>query len=127
MPRKALQDFSLGRYHIRKGDRLQLSLMQLLENDSRWAHLPAGSPLALGSFAPERWLEWGGDEGKGGGWLPFGAGARMCLGYPLALAEIKVGGLGVGGWGGVCMKWSARLGLLPCQLALSWPDSNLSD
>jgi cytochrome P450 len=51
----------------------------------------ADSPLALTSFAPERWLPGGGSDGRAGGWLPFGAGARMCLGYPLALAEIKVG------------------------------------
>lgn len=36
-----------------------------------------------------RWLSPDG-VGKAGGWIPFGAGARMCLGYPLALAEMKM-------------------------------------
>jgi hypothetical protein len=90
--RRALQDFRLGQYVVKRGDRLQLSLAQMMERDPRWAHLPADSPLAVAKFAPERWLEGEGAEGRTGGWLPFGAGARMCLGYPLALAEIKVGG-----------------------------------
>ena len=38
--------------------------------------------------APRRWLS---EEGqKTGSWLPFGGGPRMCLGYLLATAEIKV-------------------------------------
>jgi cytochrome P450 len=63
---------------------------QVLDTDVRWAHLPDDHPLAPARFAPERWLPGGGAETRAGGWIPFGAGARMCLGYPLAMAEMKV-------------------------------------
>jgi hypothetical protein len=75
---------------IRAGLVPQVCIRQLMETDARWADQPAGSPLALGSFAPERWLPGGGSDGRAGAWMPFGAGARMCLGLGLALAEIKV-------------------------------------
>jgi hypothetical protein len=81
----------------------------VLELDSRWAGLPADSPLALDKFAPDRWLE-GDKVARTGGWLPFGAGARMCLGYSLALAEIKVGGAAGGG-----MQRGLAMELQRCQ------------
>lgn len=42
-------------------------------------------PLA---FKPERWAGQ-----KDGAWIPFGGGARLCVGYALAMVEMKVGGL----------------------------------
>jgi cytochrome P450 len=38
-------------------------------------------------FKPERWLS---DETKPTEYMPFGYGARFCLGYNLAMAEMKV-------------------------------------
>ena len=53
-------------------------------------------PLA---FKPERWLA--GAALKQGAWIPFGGGQRLCLGWLLAMTEMKVrlsvrGLLGVG-------------------------------
>ncbi len=87
-----------------------------MENDPRWAGLPADSPLALDNLAPERWQQ-GGGAARTGGWLPFGAGARMCIGYSLALAEIKVGGC-MGGQQ-VSLQAGAVLVVRGCLLGLS--------
>ena len=43
-------------------------------------------PLA---FKPERWLA--GAALKQGAWIPFGGGQRLCLGWLLAMTEMKVG------------------------------------
>ena len=49
----------------------------------------AEDPLAPARFAPERFLT---PEGaKQGAHMPFGGGPRMCIGFPFAMAEIKVG------------------------------------
>lgn len=56
-------------------------------NDERWTD-EVGEPFANDCFAPERWLT---EKGKHtAGWLPFGAGERMCLGYQIAMSELKV-------------------------------------
>lgn len=94
--RRAKQDLEVGGYRVKAGTKLFLCLHEVLRRDSRWAHLPDDSPLAWNKFSPERWLEGGGADSRAGGWVPFGAGPRMCVGYPLALAEIKVGGGGLG-------------------------------
>ncbi|PRW50773.1 glutamine cyclotransferase [Chlorella sorokiniana] len=82
-PRVALQDFELCGHLVPKGTRLQCSLNQPLRTDARWAG--EEDPQA---FKPERWLTPAGQ--KTGAWIPFGGGARMCLGYVLAKAEMKV-------------------------------------
>eukprot|EP00581_Thalassiosira_minuscula_P039987 CAMPEP_0184464176 /NCGR_PEP_ID=MMETSP0740-20130409/56008_1 /TAXON_ID=385413 /ORGANISM="Thalassiosira miniscula, Strain CCMP1093" /LENGTH=100 /DNA_ID=CAMNT_0026838637 /DNA_START=6 /DNA_END=304 /DNA_ORIENTATION=+ len=38
-------------------------------------------------YQPERWLD---DETKPTEYMPFGVGPRFCLGYNLAMAEMKV-------------------------------------
>ena len=77
------QDFELAGHLIPKGARLQCSLAQVMLTDARWA----GQPDAA-AFRPERWLT---EEGRkpGGAWIPFGGGARLCLGWLLAMAEMK--------------------------------------
>ena len=41
-------------------------------------------------FRPERWLESKETLKKNPeGYMPFGAGARICLGMPLAIAELR--------------------------------------
>jgi hypothetical protein len=69
-----------------QGRKLVLSLGYPMIFDERWA-LETGE-AGMHSFHPERWLS---EEGqKTGAWMPFGGGARMCLGYLLATAELKV-------------------------------------
>lgn len=75
-----------------------LSIGYSMIHDERWAG--ETGPAAPLSFCPERWLS---EEGqKTGAWIPFGSGARMCLGYLLATAELKV-----------MEKSSSPLGTLP--------------
>ena len=63
-----------------------LSLGHALKYDVRWAG--DKGKLAPDQFCPERWLS---EEGhKAGAFLPFGTGSRMCVGYLLAQAEMKV-------------------------------------
>ncbi|PSC75274.1 cytochrome P450 [Micractinium conductrix] len=80
--RVAVQDFELCGYWIRKGTRLQCSLAQPLLTDPRWAG--EAEPLR---FSPERWMH--GAAQKAGAWIPFGGGPRLCLGWLLAMAEMK--------------------------------------
>ena len=64
-----------------------LDLQDSMRNDERWAD-QQGTPFANDCFNPERWLT---PEGKRtAGFLPFGAGPRMCLGYQTAILELKV-------------------------------------
>ncbi len=69
-----------------QGRTVLLFLGYAMEIDERWAG-EAGERAPL-SFCPERWLDEAGQ--KTGAWMPFGGGPRMCLGYLLAIAELKV-------------------------------------
>lgn len=69
-----------------QGRNILLNLGYAMESDKRWAG-EAGEH-APRSFCPERWPDESGQ--KTGGWVPFGGGPRMCLGYLLATAELKV-------------------------------------
>ena len=70
----------------RQGRPMFLSLGHTLKYDARWAGHEG--KLAPDQFNPERWLS---EEGqKVGAFLPFGTGLRMCVGYLLAQAEMKV-------------------------------------
>ncbi|KAL4444058.1 hypothetical protein ABPG75_011795 [Micractinium tetrahymenae] len=82
-PRVALTDFELAGHTIPKGAHLQCSLAQPLRTDARWAG--EADPL---QFRPERWLD--GAAHRTGAWIPFGGGPRLCLGWLLAMAEMKV-------------------------------------
>jgi hypothetical protein len=75
-----LQDFELCGYTIPAGTRLQCSLQHTLHTDSRWQ--AEDDPLA---FKPERWLGQ-----RDGAWIPFGGGPRLCLGWLMAMVEMKV-------------------------------------
>ena len=69
-----------------QGRQIFLNLGHTLKYDERWAG--EMGRLSPHCFCPERWLS---DEGqKTGAFLPFGAGLRMCVGYLLAQAEMKV-------------------------------------
>ena len=69
-----------------QGRSIFLSLGHALKYDTRWAG--ETGKLAPDQFNPERWLS---EEGqKTGAFLPFGSGQRMCVGYLLAQAEMKV-------------------------------------
>lgn len=69
-----------------QGRQVFLSLGHALKYDDRWAG--ATGRLSPGSFCPERWAS---EEGqRTGAFLPFGSGLRMCVGYLLAHAEMKV-------------------------------------
>ena len=69
-----------------QGSKLFLNLGHAMTNDERWEG--ETGDLALPRFCPERWLSQAG--ARTGAWMPFGGGPRMCLGYLLATAEIKV-------------------------------------
>jgi len=69
-----------------QGRQILLNLGHALKYDERWAG--EKGRLSPHRFCPERWLS---EEGqKTGAFLPFGGGLRMCVGYLLAQAEMKV-------------------------------------
>jgi cytochrome P450 len=68
-----------------QGTKLWVNLRTVLD-DPQWAEGPG--PLDPRTFNPSRWLD---DSAARIGWLAFGAGPRMCLGYTFALTELKVG------------------------------------
>jgi cytochrome P450 len=67
-----------------QGTKLWLNLRMVLD-DPQWVEGGAEDPR---TFNPDRWLN---DATARIGWLAFGGGPRMCLGYPFATAELKVG------------------------------------
>lgn len=69
-----------------QGRKVFLNMGHSMQNDERWMGEAGGR--APWKFCPERWLDEAGQ--KTGAWTPFGGGSRMCLGYLLATAELKV-------------------------------------
>ncbi|KAL3153515.1 hypothetical protein ABBQ38_011847 [Trebouxia sp. C0009 RCD-2024] len=87
LSRVALKTFEVGGYTIPKGQKIQIELWKLFEEDPRW--IKADNPeLAPTNFNPDRWLS---EEGRRtGSFIPFGSGSRMCTGYNFAMLEIKI-------------------------------------
>lgn len=81
----ALADATIG---VPPGETLVLDLEHTMRNDVRWADEPATSPLHASKFNPRRWLDGGLAARKEGAFLPFGGGARYCVGWQLATAEL---------------------------------------
>jgi cytochrome P450 len=64
-----------------------LNVRQTHENDPKTV-LPDGSHMDIKlGFKPERWLD---EKTKPDQWIPFGEGARRCMGERLAMTEMKV-------------------------------------
>ncbi|GAA4438819.1 cytochrome P450 [Actinokineospora soli] len=75
--RRATEDIELGGVRLRAGDEVVIS-PHALHHDPRWFPDPH-------RFDPDRWLT--ADVPKGG-YIPFGAGVRRCIGAAFALTEI---------------------------------------
>ncbi|CAI6340149.1 unnamed protein product [Periconia digitata] len=84
--RNAKEDVVLpGGYLIPKGSVVMTSFPSIHKNPKHW-----DNPLR---FDPDRWLrdeELASRMAKEGGYTPFGAGARGCVGFNLALAQAKL-------------------------------------
>jgi cytochrome P450 len=84
--RRTAQDYAVGGYVIPAGSMVQLPLTDMAKQDPRWAG--AAGDLDPNTFNPDRMLT---KEGAKPGWsIPFGHGPRFCVGYTLAMAEVKV-------------------------------------
>ncbi|KAL3157165.1 hypothetical protein ABBQ38_001405 [Trebouxia sp. C0009 RCD-2024] len=86
--RKTLVDIELGGYRIPKGWRLNLDIWKVLLDDPRW--VDQTDEYAPCRFNPDRWLTEEGECGLDKSFIPFGGGARKCMGYNFAFMEIKV-------------------------------------
>ena len=79
-------------------------VVRMLKKPMAWSgfEMPAGTNIALATslvhedetiypdpdrFYPERWFDW---KAKPHQFLPFGGGARRCLGAPLSILELKI-------------------------------------
>lgn len=78
--RRAVADGELADVPVPAGATVFCSPFTLHRDGRQWA-----DPLA---FRPERFLS--GDERTFAGYLPFGAGPRLCIGRELALLEIRI-------------------------------------
>ncbi|KAM9395017.1 steroid 17-alpha-hydroxylase/17,20 lyase isoform 2-T2 [Salvelinus alpinus] len=82
IPHVAQTDTSIGKFTVRKGDRIIINLWSLHHDEKEWKNPEM--------FDPGRFLN---EEGTGlcipsPSYLPFGAGVRVCLGEALAKMEI---------------------------------------
>jgi cytochrome P450 len=73
--REALEERTYGGVTIRAGDVVEIC-PYILGNDERWWS-------DAGSFVPERWLDGRDADRPKQAFIPFGAGMRKCVAYPL--------------------------------------------
>jgi cytochrome P450 len=79
--REATQDTALGGCHVAAGTQVVVS-PYLVQRDPRFFPRP-------GEFDANRWLEPAAPPAQCA-YIPFGAGARLCIGRPLALLQMKI-------------------------------------
>jgi cytochrome P450 len=85
--RKVFETLVVDGIQIPKGYRVGFNIPQTHASDPMTA-LPDGSHMdIIKGFKPERWLS---DATQPSEYMPFGYGARYCLGANLAMAEMKV-------------------------------------
>lgn len=77
--RSAAQDGELGGYRLRKGQPVSVAIYAMHRHRTLWDQPD--------SFDPDRFLP---ERGQHPGWMPFGAGPRVCIAAQFALAEITV-------------------------------------
>ena len=83
VPRLAREDFSVAGYDIPKGTQVLVNVWTIGRDPTIWDN--------PNDFCPERFLDKAIDvRGHDFELLPFGAGRRMCPGYPLGLKVIQV-------------------------------------
>ena len=80
--REAAADVDFGEYRVKKGTTIFFS-PYLMHRDPRWWDSPE-------TFRPERFAEANKASLRPHAYLPFGAGARMCIGQQFAMMESKL-------------------------------------
>lgn len=75
--RETIRDTKIGPHKVAKGDRIWICINNI-HRDARWFHDPE-------AFNPHRWSE--AQRRPKLSYLPFGAGARMCIGQNFAFME----------------------------------------
>lgn len=87
-PFRALEDMQVGKYNIKKGDKLQLWIYQVHRNSEQWQRPQ--------EFIPERfdpdhplYLTPDGKKRNPYSFVPFNGGIRMCLGKTQAELNIR--------------------------------------
>jgi cytochrome P450 len=82
--RRTLTDIEVGGKRIPKGWRVQLMLQSSIASIKEFEE-------TKGQFNPDRWLDSTGTQPRKDpkGYLPFGDGARVCIGMKLATSEMK--------------------------------------
>jgi cytochrome P450 len=83
-PREAAVDIVLGQHAIRKGTLILWSPYLLGRDADVWPRPEAFDPDRFCDTSPEQQLA------IDGAWLPFGGGARMCVGFALAQMELTL-------------------------------------
>ena len=85
VPHEALEDCTVGGYHVPKGTRLLINLSKLHRDPNIWSD--------PNDFKPERFLTTHKHfdvRGQNFEYLPFGSGRRMCPGVSFALQVIQL-------------------------------------
>jgi cytochrome P450 len=88
MPRKVAKTLVIDGKQIPKGWFVDPQLGITHENDPKTKRMAISNVDPYQGFVPERWLDP--KTAPDTDFVPFGAGPRFCLGYQLALCEMKV-------------------------------------